>query len=191
MDTDASAGPVARSLSESPPATAARRDAQSAGGAPPVAVCGLLRWAATITDARHVVEVGSGAGVTGLWLLEGMAERGVLTTIEADPDRHELASAAYDRASLARQVRGILGDPAEVMGRLTDDGYELCVIQDRPTHRLFVEALRLLRPGGIVVLIGLDTDPDEELIAELEESEQLVSALLPLAGGLALVSVPA
>lgn len=190
MDTDESAGPVARSLTESPPAAAARRDAQSTGGAPPVAVCGLLRWTATITEARHVVEVGSGAGVTGLWLLEGMAERGVLTTIEADPDRHELAAAAYDRASLARQVRGILGDPAEVMGRLTDDGYELCVIQDRPTRGLLMEALRLLRQGGIIVLIGLDTEPDDELIAELEESERLVSALLPLAGGLALVSVP-
>lgn len=163
----------------------AREQAESSGGAPSPAVCGLLRWAAATADARHAVEIGSGAGVTGLWLLEGMPPRGVLTTVEPDAERHGLATDAYDQAGVHRRVRVILGEPDEVLDRLSDRGYELAVLNTRPTQGLIAEALRLLHPGGLLVLIGLGDDPDE-LAAHLEDHERLASTVLPLDDGVAL-----
>src|SRR3954471_21766310 len=40
------------------------------------------RFPASVCEARAVVEVGTGAGVSGLWLLRGMRADGVLTTID-------------------------------------------------------------------------------------------------------------
>ena len=48
----------------------------------------LLALLARATDARAVVEIGTGTGVSGLWLLNGMAPDGVLTTIDPEPEHH-------------------------------------------------------------------------------------------------------
>ena len=51
----------------------------------------VLRFFARLLNARHVVEVGSGGGYSGLWLLGGMDGRGSLTTIELNPGNQSLA----------------------------------------------------------------------------------------------------
>ena len=62
------------------------RDARARGdalGCAPIAPgCGAgLRFLAAAIGARAVVEIGTGAGVSGLWLLGGMAVDGVLTKL--------------------------------------------------------------------------------------------------------------
>ena len=43
-----------------------------------------LRFLASVLDARAVVEIGTGTGVSGLWLLRGMRGDGVLTTVDIE-----------------------------------------------------------------------------------------------------------
>ncbi|RYJ01695.1 MAG: methyltransferase, partial [Actinomycetales bacterium] len=43
---------------------------------------GVLRFLAAVLDARAVVEIGTGTGVSGLWMLRGMRPDGVLTTVD-------------------------------------------------------------------------------------------------------------
>jgi len=72
-----------RSITEEPITAAARERAEESGANPVTpAVGALLSVLAKIASAKAVVEVGTGAGVSGLWLLSGMREDGVLTTIE-------------------------------------------------------------------------------------------------------------
>jgi predicted O-methyltransferase YrrM len=47
-----------------------------------------------------VVEVGTGAGVSGLWLLSGMRDDGVLTTIDVEPEHQRLAKQAFTEAGV-------------------------------------------------------------------------------------------
>ena len=72
-----------------PPAPAPRRSAWSpigsGGGA-------ALRFLASVLDARAVVEIGTGTGVSGLWLLRGMRADGVLTTVDIEAEHQRLAS---------------------------------------------------------------------------------------------------
>jgi predicted O-methyltransferase YrrM len=72
-------------------ARAARLGVTPVGAAGGATLCFL---AATI-HARAVVEVGTGAGVSGLWLLRGMAPDGVLTSIDVDPEAQRAARAAF------------------------------------------------------------------------------------------------
>ena len=53
---------------------------------------------AKLSGAKAVVEVGTGAGVSGLWLLSGMRDDGVLTTIDVEPEHQRLAKQAFTEA---------------------------------------------------------------------------------------------
>lgn len=174
---------------------AARSRAAQAMPVPSPETGAFLAWAAATTKARHAVEVGSGGGLTGLWLLRGMPDRGVLTSVEDDPHRHSLATSAFDDADTNGRVRAILGDPQQVLPRLSDGGYDLCLLQGRRSDYSahLDHALRLLRPGGMLVarnvLDAEDAAALQEFVARVTEDEHLVSALLPFDGGLLVATV--
>jgi predicted O-methyltransferase YrrM len=114
----------------------------------------LLRFFARLTAARHVVEVGTGGGYSGLWLLGGMdAVRGSLTTIEIDPEHQVLAQQAFAEARCADRVRSMLGPALSVLPKLADHHYDLvwvdAVKAEYPDY--LTHAKRLLRPGGVLL----------------------------------------
>lgn len=172
-------------------------------GCSPISPAGgaTLSFLATTIAARAVVEVGTGAGVSGLWLLRGMAPDGVLTSIDVDPEKLRAARTAFTQAGYSpSRLRLINGLGLEVLPRLTDGGYDLVFIDagvvDYP--RYLHEAVRLLRPGGVVAFddvlrdarIADDQDPDptiaalREVTRQAREYEELVPILLPLGDGL-------
>ncbi|MGN6162127.1 MAG: O-methyltransferase, partial [Marmoricola sp.] len=50
-----------------------------------------LRFIAATLDARSVVEIGTGTGVSGLWLLRGMRADGILTSVDVEAEHQRLA----------------------------------------------------------------------------------------------------
>lgn len=176
-------------------ATAAARDRAGRTVVPTPEIGALLRWVATSTSAHSAVEVGSAGGVSGLWLMRGMAERGVLTTIDDDPHAHGLATEAFDRAGAGARVRAILGDPGEVLPRLSDGGYDLVVLQGSAfgTVDPLEHGRRLLRPGGVLVALGLlasgdHADARARFVQALADDPVFASVVLPLDEGLALAT---
>jgi predicted O-methyltransferase YrrM len=99
-------------------------------------------------------------------------------------------------------VRLITGRALEVLPRLTDAAYDLVLIDgDKQEYgELFVQALRLLRQGGVVAFDNAlwhdrvadpsQRDPDTVALRELgrvvRESEDVVPVLLPVGDGLLL-----
>ncbi len=160
-----------------------------------------LRFLASVLDARAVVEIGTGTGVSGLWMLRGMRADGVLTTVDIEAEHQRLAREGYSEAGVASQrVRTIAGAALDVLPRLTDGHYDLvfCDGDKREYAAYLSEALRLLRPGGVVAFDNAlwhdrVADPsrrDEETVAIRElnrtvaEHESLLSVLLPVGDGL-------
>jgi predicted O-methyltransferase YrrM len=180
-------------------------DARSAAnvlGCVPISpgVGSALRFLASAVKARAVVEVGTGTGLSGLWLLRGMRPDGVLTTIDVDPEHQRIARAAFVASGHGpSRLRLINGMGLEVLPRLTDGGYDLVLVDTSPADhpRYLDEALRLLRPGGVLALHGvlgagvLDPDAADEATLALREvtrlvreDERLAPTLLPLGEGL-------
>jgi predicted O-methyltransferase YrrM len=164
------------------------------------AVGSALRLLAAAVNAKAVVEVGTGAGVSGLWLVSGMPPDGILTTIDHQPEHQRAAKEAYAAAGIAPQrTRVISGRAMDVLPRLTDAAYDMVVIDaDKAEYPQYVEqALRLLRQGGVLVLDNMlwhdkVADPatrDEtttllrDLGKELRDNEALLPALLPVGDG--------
>src|SRR6201995_1376308 len=89
------------SISEDTVLLAARERAADIGaGAVTPAVGALLSLLAKLSGGKAVVEVGTGAGVSSLWLLSGMREDGVLTTIDIEPEHLRLAKQALTDAGI-------------------------------------------------------------------------------------------
>lgn len=174
---------------------AARARCDGVLAVPSAEIGALLAWATASRSARHVVEVGAAGGVSGLWLLRGMADRGMLTSVEPDPHHHGLATRAFEEAGVSGRVRAILGDPVEVLPRLSDGGYDVCLVQTPVTdlHRMVEHALRLLVPGGVVIArIAAGRDGDALAYArEVVEHPRLTGTVLPLDGWLVLATVVA
>lgn len=188
-------------LAEDDVQLAARATAQRLGCVPVGVSAGVaLRFLAASIAARAVVEIGTGAGVSGLWLLQGMAADGVLTSIDVDPEHQRSARGAFTAAGHGpSRLRLINGMGLEVLPRLTDGGYDLVFVDTDPADypRYLDEAVRLLRIGGIVVLDDvlaagvLDPDTNDagtvalrEVARQVREDDQLVPVLLPLGEGL-------
>ena len=189
------------SISEDAVLAAARERAVEIGAAAVTpAVGALLSLLAKLSGGKAVAEVGTGAGVSGLWLLSGMSDDGVLTTIDIEPEYLRLAKEAFAEAGIGQsRTRLIAGRAQEVLTRLADDSYDLVFIDADPIDQpdYVVEGVRLLRSGGVVVvhraaLGGRAGDPaarDAEVAAVREaarliaEDERLTPALVPLGDG--------
>ncbi|MGH8894943.1 MAG: O-methyltransferase [Actinomycetes bacterium] len=160
-----------------------------------------LSLVAAAIGARAVVEIGTGAGVGSVWLLRGMRRDGVLTTIDVEPEHHRAARETYADAGVAsNRVRLISGRALDVLPRLTDGAYDLVFCDaDKAEYPDYLDqALRLLRPGGVVAFDNAlwhdrvadptqrdeDTTAIRELGRTVRDDERLTSALLPAGDGL-------
>ncbi|MDQ1736524.1 MAG: hypothetical protein QOH56_2775, partial [Pseudonocardiales bacterium] len=89
----------------------------------------VLRMLANLVSAKAVVELGTGAGVSGLWLLGGMRPDGVLTTVDTEGEHQRAAKQAFTDAGIAgTRYRLINGTAAEVLPRLTDGAYDMVYV---------------------------------------------------------------
>src|SRR3954452_20553808 len=100
-------------------------------GCTPIGPAGgaLLRVLAVATGARAVVEVGTGAGVSGLYLLGGMAADGQLVSIDVESENQRAAREAFTDAGLApNRYRLINGSAPDVLPRMRDAAYDLVFV---------------------------------------------------------------
>ncbi|HEX4701715.1 MAG TPA: O-methyltransferase [Pseudonocardiaceae bacterium] len=160
-----------------------------------------LRFLAATLQARAVVEVGTGAGESGLCLLAGMAPDGVLTSIDIEPEHQRAARRAFtDAGTSAGRMRLIMGQALDVLPRLTDGGYDLVFFDAAKAEypKYHAQGVRLLRPGGVIVFTDVlgagrvadatrrdtETMALREVAKAVREDDALVPALLPAGDGL-------
>jgi predicted O-methyltransferase YrrM len=114
----------------------------------------LLHVLLRAAGAATVLELGSLAGYSGIWLARALpaAPRGRLTTIERDPDHARLARRAFADAGLADRVRLIEGAALDVLPTLTPGFDAVFVDADKePLAQYFEWSVKLLRPGGLLL----------------------------------------
>lgn len=181
---------------------AARLHGEHLGATPLTPAAGAaLRMLAATSGAHTVVEIGTGAGSSGLWLLDGMPTDGVLTTIDINLEHQRAARAAYRRAGHAPQrTRIIAGSALTVLPRLADGGYDLVLVDgDKDEYPAYAEqAIRLVRRGGVIVFDNMlwhdrvaepavrdeTTMTLRTLAKQLRDDERFMTTLLPVGDGL-------
>ncbi len=161
----------------------------------------VLRLLAAAGSAKAVVEIGTGAGVSGVWLLRGMRADGVLTTIDVENEHQRIARRIFLEAGFApSRTRIITGRALDVLPRLADGAYDLVFVDADVTEfgACADAALRLLRPGGVLLVHNamaggrisdpaardVDTLTVRETVRAVRESEEWIPAIIPSGAGL-------
>jgi predicted O-methyltransferase YrrM len=161
----------------------------------------VLRLLAAAGSAKAVVEIGTGAGVSGVWLLRGMRADGVLTTIDVDNEHQRIARRIFVAAGFATsRTRIITGRALDVLPRLADGVYDVVFVDADATEigACAEAALRLLRPGGTLLVNGamaggrindpsardVETLTIRETVRAVRESEEWIPAIIPSGAGL-------
>jgi predicted O-methyltransferase YrrM len=189
-------------VGESEQAAQARERAAQLG-APPISrgSASTLTLLAKVVQARAVVEVGTGSGVSGLALFAGMQPDGVLTSVDIEPEHQQAAREAFLAVGIPTQRFRLIAGPAlSVLPRLSDGGYDMVFIDaDKAEYAEYVEeGLRLLRHGGVLVLdnalwhdrtaddshIDTETEAIRKALNAVRDDEDLVSSLLPVGDGM-------
>jgi predicted O-methyltransferase YrrM len=198
---DANARFIREAIVEPNAIARARAHAMELGAAPiSTAVGSQIAVLAAATGARSIVEIGTGAGVSGLWLLRG-APQAVLTSIDNEPEHLAAARQSFAEAKVpATRARFITGRAADVLPRMNEASYDIVLVDADPENVIdYVEhGLRLVRTGGMVLVPrvlagGRVADPvqrDEvtsayrSLIQETQESSAVLATVSPVGEGL-------
>lgn len=163
----------------------------------------LLYLLARMHGARHVLELGTAIGYSGLWLAQAVAPlEGRVTTIEANRERAEIARANFARAGFAGMVEVILGDALMVLPSLAGpydfifNDLACSAPQDDFVLRLLDLCLPRLASGGLMVVDNafaggriLDPNPGANVRGILEYTRRvthhpdLETIIVPLRDG--------
>lgn len=189
-------------VEESEPTSEAREHAVPLGLTPlGRGAASALTFLAQVLQAKAVVEIGTGSGVSGLALFAGMAPDGILTSVDIESEHQQAARKSFVSVGIpARRFRLIAGAALTVLPKLSDGAYDLVFVDgDKLEYADYVEqGIRLLRHGGVLVVdnalrrdkVADPTSTDEETdairaaLAAVRDNEYLVPALLPVGDGL-------
>jgi predicted O-methyltransferase YrrM len=179
------------------------RDVAEALGCVPVmpGAGAVLTAMALAIQARTVAEIGTGAGVSAVYLLRGMHSDGILTSIDVEPENQKAARQAIAAAGFQpERVRMISGAALDVLPRLTDGGYDFVLIDAiKSEYPAYLEhALRIVRAGGVIAIDNAlwhskvadpaqrdhNTTAVRETLKAVRASAELTPVLLPSGDGL-------
>jgi predicted O-methyltransferase YrrM len=187
---------------QEPPAIRTARAHSLELGVEPVspAVGAQLAVLAAASSVHSILEIGTGAGVSGLWLLTG-APDAILTSIDIEYDHQQAARTAFADANVpANRIRLISGSAHVVLPRMTDGAYDLVLVDaDAASVLDYVEhGLRIARRGGLVLVAralwkGRVADPAQRdetvadfraLLSTITESGAVQASLITSGDGL-------
>jgi caffeoyl-CoA O-methyltransferase len=161
----------------------------------------ILQFLAAISGARRILEIGTLAGYSGIWLARGLPEGGKLTTIEFDPKHARVAREHFALAGVADRVEIVEGEAHHVLAGLAQsEPFDMAFIDaDKEGYPDYLAwAVNHVRSGGLITLhnafrggLVLEPDSDEKAVATrdtlatMAQHPKLMSTIIPVGDGIA------
>jgi predicted O-methyltransferase YrrM len=149
--------------------------------------------------AREVVEVGTLAGYSAIWMARALPEGGRVRTIELEPRHADFAERWIARSDVAGRIEVHRGPGAEVLKTFAADSADAAFLDaDKPSYpKYLAECLRIVRPGGLILVDNafafgelFAAEPRDDVLAmrafndRMAQTPGLQSVIVPLGDGL-------
>jgi caffeoyl-CoA O-methyltransferase len=159
----------------------------------------MLQFLAALIGARRILEIGTLAGYSGIWLARGLPPGGRLITLELDPRHAQVAREHFALAGVADWVEIMEGDAAASLERLARaEPFDMVFIDaDKESYPAYLAwALEHVRSGGLITAHnafrgGHLHDDDgaaratRQFLEALATHASLISTVIPVGDGLA------
>lgn len=154
----------------------------------------LLHVLALLRGARTILEIGTLAGYSAIWMARALPPGGRLVTLERDPAHAEVARRNLDDAGLAGTVEVIVGPARDTLATLAREGagpFDMVFVDaDKPPYAEYLEAaMRLSAPGTLIVADNVVRDgrvaqgpSDDEAVAGVQRFNAALAAHPGLTG---------
>jgi O-methyltransferase len=166
----------------------------------------FLGFLARLIGARRTLELGTYTGYSALAVALALPAKGRVMTCDTNAEWVDIGRPHWDRAGVADKIEIRIGQAIDTLKRLEDEGagnFDLAFIDaDKEQYGMYYEsALRLVRPGGLIVLDnmlqrGRVADSNEsnvdavvavrKLNAKIAGDERVDRVILPLGDGMTL-----
>lgn len=138
----------------------------------------LLYLLAKTIGARSILEFGTLAGYSTIWLARALPANGRLITLEANPEYAEVATASIAAARLGEVVEVRVGPALDQLPQLDADGagpFDLTFIDADKVHTpdYFAWALEHSRPGSLIIADNVIRDGR---LADLSDDDPPIAA---------------
>jgi predicted O-methyltransferase YrrM len=145
------------------PALDAALAASAAADLPPIQVTANVgkfqQLLARMTQSRRILEIGTLAGFSTIWLARALPADGKLITLELNPKHAAIALENIARAGLSDKVELLVGRAGESLPKLTGTFDFIFIDADKEsTTEYFKQALRLSRQGTLIVVDNVIRD---------------------------------
>lgn len=160
----------------------------------------LLAMIAKLMQPKRILEIGTYTGYSALCLAEGLAEDGILTTIDVNEELEAFTRSFFDKSIYKNQIDYRIGDAKTIIPTLADT-YDLVFIDaDKPSYALYYDLVfDKVRSGGLIMADNvlwsgkvLNTeskiDKDTRILLDfnqkIKQDSRISSLLLPIRDGL-------
>ena len=165
----------------------------------------LLQLLIGLHGARKIVEIGTLAGYSAIWMARALPEDGHLYTINKDPEHIAMAAHFFEQSDVKKRITMLEGDAHDVLPKLNGKGpFDMVFIDaDKISYNDYLEWTEAqVRPGGLIVAdntllfgsMGLAEPPHEVAPAtwhamrlfneRLADPQKYFSLLIPTQEGL-------
>lgn len=169
---------------------AAERSLQEEG-MPPISVSPnqgkFLHMLALLCRAKRILEVGTLAGYSTIWMARALPKDGKLISLEYDPKHARVAKRNIERAGLESKVEIRVGKGLDLLPKLAEEKgepFDMVFIDadKQPYVEYFQWALKLSRPGTLIIADNvirdgkvLDASTDDEMVMGAQRFNKMLS----------------
>jgi len=159
----------------------------------------FLHMMALLCNAKRILEVGTLAGYSTIWMARALKDDGKLITLEYDPKHADVAQKNIDRAGLSTKVDIRVGKGLDLLPELkNEEPFDMIFIDaDKPPYTEYFQwALKLSRPGTLIIADNVirdgkvvDSSSNDEMVKgvqrfneELSQTRDVTATILQMVG---------
>jgi len=162
----------------------------------------LLSMLSKMMQPKRILEIGTFTGYSTICLAEGLAEDGILHTIEVNRELEETLVQHFKSTNVDKKIKQYFGLAAQIIVEIEENNFDLVFIDADKKNNLhyFQLIFDKVKSGGLIIIdnvlwkgkvYGNESDADTRSIRELNDQvakdERVEKLILPVRDGIMLI----